>query len=193
MRNSHFVDFFVTAVGVVTPLLSNLPYIILVSSYPHSSVPAAASAQYNSFTPVLQGYSSTGCNATQLFSTALNGCTLIAPGQWAVGDCSFEDDKHASIRICSDTACSLCGPLLPGLVSASCYTNMGAQGLPLGGAQSLNVYCSSSPTPAAASVVVGLAVSLTLAAVGMCAFWVMKVRGAQCAGRHGSRGCGGVP
>jgi len=42
------------------------------------------------------------------------------------------------------------------------------------GVSNVRVRCSSTQTAAASSVVVGLAVTLSLSAVAMCAFWVYK-------------------
>lgn len=198
-------------------LTAAFPLLSSSRSLPPSAV---ATAQYNSFTPVVQGFSGNGCNnGTQLFAVTLSewararpcgvsagarplrilisslapsppapppllrttpplradGCTALpgSGGLYALASCSYEDDKSASLTVCTNSACSAgCSPT--GVSDAEkCYISAGA-GLPANGETNLRVHCASVQTAAAASVVVGLAVTLSLAAAAMCAFWVYK-------------------
>lgn len=173
---------------------------------------AVASAQYNFFTPVLQGFSGGGCNnGTQVWTFTLSecarrtlcarvanplphpplntpyprclrapalasadGCTALGTtGKYAKGSCTYEDDKTATLSVCTDPACSSCSNSTSVVESEKCYISGGAS-LPIASETNVRMHCASEQTASAASVVVGLAVTLSLSAAAMCAFWVYK-------------------
>ena len=110
-----------------------------------------------------------------------DGCTALpgSGGLYALASCSYEDDKSASLTVCTTSTCTSASCTTTGVSDAEkCYISAGA-GLPANGETNLRVHCASVQTAAAASVVVGLAVTLSLAAAAMCAFWVYKDKRAR--------------
>jgi hypothetical protein len=136
---------------------------------------ADAQAAYNSFSPYLSGWSASGCarNGTEIYRVGIGGCTQMAPKVYVVGSCSFEEtDKSASFVVCSDAVCSQnCAPG-PVKMSFACAGTGGAGAL--AGEAAVSIHCSAAPTDAAAAAIVGMAVVIGLATIGMLAMWVMK-------------------
>ncbi len=103
---------------------------------------------------------------------SVDGCTALVNGKYAKGSCNYEDDKTATLSVCTDPACSTCEPTSV-VESEKCYISGGVN-LPVAGETNVRMHCASEQTASASSVVVGLAVTLSLSAAAMCAFWVYK-------------------
>lgn len=102
------------------------------------------------------------------------GCTLVSPGAWVLATCTFDgDNRAASVTVYTDAACTQGAAVSAVKASEVCTLTA------IGNAASVKVRCSSAPNSSAAGVIVGLAVTLALSTVGLCAFWVLKDKRAR--------------